>query len=353
MRQPRCHAGTDGHTSSAWATRLPGVSIPSHRLAHQQQQPTSVAMHAGLPRQGLPASQGGHVPHSQPKGLLARFPGTTGLGLPQPRPALGLQGAAAYRQQPSMAGALTRQARPVSGPISQRPQGLRQGFSFHGCSSQAAAGTSATPHALDLRPTAAPRASAAQQAAPAQPANKGHRQPREGDRPLRGGNKLCSGGSRPPGGGDRLSTGGDTPLNGGDKPLSRESRPQSGGDRPPAGEHRQPSGEKRPLSGRAAPSAAPGPPVSKAGSSRNGPSQGDDDPMEGADSATKPRAEEARQQEAAKMDECMKRNDEALKRLQQVTTSASCPSGPANDHQVKLPGDSLSGCAWTRIVAIC
>ena len=350
MRQPRRHAGTDGHISSAWATQLPGVSIPSHRLAHQQQQPTDVAMHAGLPRQGLLASQGGHVPPSQPKGLLARFPGTTGLGLPQPRPALGLQGAAAYRQQPSMAGALTRQARPVSGPISQRPQGLKQGFSFHGRSSQAGAG--APLHAPDLRPTAAPKASAAQQAAPAQLANKGHRQPREGDRPLRGGNKPCSGGSRPPGSGDRQPTGGDRPLNGGDKPLSRGSRPQNGGDGLPAGGHRQPSGEERPLSGRAAPSAAPGPPASKADSSRNGPSQGDDDPMDGADSAAKQRAEEARQQEAAEMDERMKRNNEALKRLQQVTESARCPSVPAGDHQVKLPGKSLSGCAWSRTIAV-
>ena len=40
--------------------------------------------------------------------------------------------------------------------------------------------------------------------------------------------------------------------------------------------------------------------------------------MEVADSAAQQRAEEIRQREAAEMNECMKRNDEALKRLQQV-----------------------------------
>ena len=319
MRQLYLHAGASGQTGSACATQLPSMSIPIHRLAHQQQQPTGIAMQAGLPRQGLPASQGGHVPRSQPQGLLARFPGTTGLGLPQPRATLGLQGAAAHRQQPPQAGALAGEAWPVSGPIGQRPQGMKQGFSFHGCGSQAAAGTGTPLHVPDLRPTAAPWDSAAQQAAPAQPANKGHRQPSEGDRPLRGGDKSCSGGDSRAGSGDRQPTGGDKPLSAGAKPQSRGSRPQSGGDRPPGGGHTQPSGEERPPSGRAAPSAAPAPPASKAGSGRHGPSQGDSDPMEGADNAAQQRAEETRLRAAAEMAERMKRNDEALERLQQVT----------------------------------
>lgn len=320
MRQLHHPAGASGQTGSACTTQLPGMSIPIHRLAHQQQQLTNVARHAGLP------SQGGHVPCSQPWGLPPRFPGTTGLSLPQPRAALGLQGAAAHRQQPSMAGALAGQAWPASGPMSQRPQGMQQGFSFRGCSSQAAAGTGTPLHAPDVRPTAAPRASVAQQAAPAQPANKGHRQPREGDRPLRGGDKPRSGGSRCRGSGDKQPTGGHRPLSGGDKPHSRGSRPQSGGDRPPAGGHRQPTGEERPLSGGAAPSAAPAPPANKARSSRKDPSQGDNEPMEGGDSAAQQRAEESRQREAAEMNERMKRNDEALKRLQQVNDFASCLS---------------------------
>ena len=252
-----------------------------------------------------------------------------------------------------MAGALARQAWPVSGPMSQRPQSVKQGFSFHGCSNQAAAGTGAPLHAPDLLPTAAPRASAAQQAAPVQPTNKGHRQPWEGDRPLRGGDKPCSGWSRRPRSGDAQPMEGSRPLNGGDEPRSTGGRPQSGGDRPPAGGHRPPTGEERPLSGRAAPSAALALPASKAGSGRNGPGQGDHEATEGADSAAKQRAEETRQREAAEMDERMKRNDEALKRLQQVKhLPAVSICACWYDQQTKLPGDSLSGCAWSRTVAM-